>query len=135
MGNEFDDIPEQGFGALAGGAAETLDRVTTKVVPTGIETVCVCGRCGVKNQIAASWQEVLTGSVQLVPADWGVDRNTGTLYPNVYCAMGGCRYMLKIGYAPSELHRYVLAGIEQGYANPQEVSTYLAQVKAAAGRR
>lgn len=130
----FDDIPDQGFGALGGGAADQLDRVTTTVVPSGIETKCLCGRCGVKNAIDIGWDEVVIGSVQLVPPDWDVDRASGTLFPRVGCAMGGCHYLLKIGYAPSELHRYVMTGIEQGLITKEWAGGFAQQMKARSGR-
>ena len=58
----FDDLQDQGFGALGGGAADSLDRVTTKVAPAGIESTVRCWNCGNSNLIACDWQEVIVAS-------------------------------------------------------------------------
>lgn len=133
--NYFDDLHDQGFGALGGGAADKLDQVTTKVTPQGIETLCQCGRCGRQNLIAVTWHEVITGSLGYVPPQWNVDQASGTLYPHVGCALDNCRYVIKVGYTPAELKRYKEAGIEQNYMTRQQADGFAAQVQAAAGRR
>lgn len=134
MGQEaFDDLPDENFGALGGAGAADLDKVTTKIAPAGIMTMCACGNCGVKNRIESSWQEVVMGSLGFPPPNWRVDQATGTLYPYVGCAAGGCNRELRIGYAPQELKRLVASGVENGYVNPQWVQQYSDQIKQAAG--
>ncbi|MES2403750.1 MAG: hypothetical protein V4567_05340 [Pseudomonadota bacterium] len=133
MQDDDDDLPG-GFGALGGGAAESLDRVVTKVVPTGLQSTISCWNCGQKNLIALDWNEIIIGSVQLVPPNWDVDKKTGTLYPHVGCSFGGCHRPIKIGFTPQELNRAVLAGIEQGFITKDFANGTAAQMLQAAGR-
>jgi len=128
----FEDVQEQGFGALAGSGTEQLDHVVTKIAPGGIESTCLCEYCGQKNLIGCNWDEVITGSLGYVPPDWRVDQATGTLYPFVGCANGGCRRPLIIGYAPRELKRYVTSGIESNLLTRQYAEGYAARVIGAA---
>jgi len=128
----FEDVQEQGFGALAGGGTDQLDRVTTKIAQGGIESTCMCEYCGTKNLIGCSWDEVITGSLAHVPLDWRVDQATGTLYPFVGCANGGCRRPIIVGYAPQELKRYVTSGMEANLVQRQYVEAYAQRVLGAA---
>lgn len=130
--SQFDDLPD-GYGALGGGAAEGLDRVTTKVVPTGIESTISCWNCGKKNLIGCDWREVITASIGYLPPNWDLDKKTNTLFPVLGCAGGGCNRQIKIGFTPQELTRCVAAGIEQGYITQPQVDQFKAQVRQAAG--
>lgn len=130
----FADFQDQGFGAFDGGAADQLDRLPTKIVQGGIETQGVpCSNCGQKSAIGSDWQEVITGSIGFVPPNWNVDKKSGTLFPNVGCA--GCNRLIKVGYEPGELKRYVHSGIEQGFLTRQQADSAAQQVLQAAGRR
>jgi hypothetical protein len=135
----FEDLEDDGnYGVLAGvggGGASHLDRVVTTINPNGIATTCHCGRCGTKNAIDISWQEVIMGSLGYLPPGWEAVPSSGVLYPNVGCNQGGCNYALKVGYAPSELKRYVSSGIEKGFITKQAAEAYAAQVLQSVGRR
>lgn len=131
--DDFDDLPDQNYGALGGLGTEAFDKVTQKFGPEGLHTICYCEFCGTKNDIVSSWPEVVTGSMGYMSPNWFVE--DGLLYPHVGCANAGCRRQIGIRFAPAELGRYAQGAVQQGYLHPQEFQRIQAGVAQAAGAR
>ncbi len=131
--NDFDDLPDENFGALGGLGTDVLEKVTQKLAPDGLHTICYCEYCGTKNAIVSNWQEVITGSMGFVARDWFVE--DGLLYPRVGCANPGCRREIGIRFTPAELARYTMGAVEQGFATPQQVGALKQQIAQSAGAR
>lgn len=132
---DFEDIADQGYGALGGGGADQIDRVNTKIKATGPELTCFCEACGAKNGITFGWDEAIYGSIGYLAPDWDVEAETKLLYPRVGCSNGACRRLIIIGFAPQELKRFVQTAIEQNFITKQWAEGYAANILAAAGRR
>lgn len=110
----FEDTTEEDFGSLSGEGSAQIGRLTTTVVPDGILTTCFCVRCGTKNSIEVSWQEVIIGSFGALAPDWK-RKDELLLYPYVGCANAGCCVGLNVGYSPLELNHYISVGVTYGY--------------------
>jgi hypothetical protein len=130
---EFEDLPDENFGALGGLGTAAFEKVTSKIALDGLHTACYCEYCGTKNEILSNWEEVMMGGMGYPAPNWYVDQ--GQLYPRVGCANPGCRREIGIRYAPQELGRYVDGAIGQGFLPPQRVQAFRAQVQQAAGAR
>ncbi len=127
--DEDDEIADrQGFGSLGGGAAESLDKITTVVKPEGIVSNCpACLKCGRRNAITIEYPEAVVGSLGFIPPNWDMDPRTRLLYPKVGCA--ACRAWVPLGVSPQELGRYVNTAVSEGYfsgADAQAIRARLA---------
>ena len=132
-----DDLPVTGEGVFAGDGITEFGKVATTIDSNSglLKTRCSCNNCGRKNDVYFTWEEIIIGSQALVPQNWNVGNGSGTLYPNVGCALGNCNVLLNIHYTPAELQRYVTMGISQGVLDPNKATQIAQQARAAAGRR
>lgn len=114
----FEDIDTEslGFGGLGGSAIENLHKTTARPTQAGVKVRLDCTSCGAPNVMTIEWPEAIIISVGAIPPGWKYDQ--GYIRPEIGCAQ--CRRLLSPGVTPSEAERWVKAGINARFVNPQQ---------------
>src|SRR5690606_9981256 len=82
----------------------------------GVKVRLDCTSCGAPNVMTIEWPEAIIISVGAIPPGWKYDQ--GYIRPEIGCAQ--CRRLLSPGVTPSEAERWVKAGINARFVNPQQ---------------
>lgn len=114
----FDDLDINAFGngGLGGAGAEAHARTSARPVKEGVKVSCNCDSCGAPNLFIIAWPEAIILSTGRLPKGWKVDQ--GYIRPELGCVR--CNKVLGAGVTPSESGRWVKAGINARFVNPQQ---------------
>lgn len=122
------DIQQFGHGGLAGEGAEAHQKTTARPAQEGVKVSLHCDNCGAPNVVTIEWPEAIVISTGNLPPHWKVE--AGHMRPDLGCAH--CRRQIPLGVTPSEAERWVKAGINARFVNPQQAQSIVQQ--AARGR-
>src|SRR5690606_11011146 len=104
------------FGGLGGSAIENLHKTTARPTQAGVTVRLDCPPCGPPNVMTIEWPEAIITSVGAIPPGRKYDQ--GYIRPEIGCAP--CRPLLPPGATPSGAERWVKAGINARFVNPQQ---------------
>lgn len=119
------DVDSMGFGGLGGAAVENHHKARAKPARDGVKIQLSCDNCGAPNVLTAEWPEVIFISAGAIPPHWEYER--GYIRPKIGCAQ--CRRLVSPGMTPDEAKRYVIAGINAKFVNPQQAEAIAQQAK------
>lgn len=116
--DHFEDIDTEtfGYGALGGEAIDNFHRTSAKPTQAGVQIKLDCESCGTPNILTVEWPEAIIISVGAIPRGWEYDQ--GYIRPKSGCAH--CRRLVSPGITPGEAERWVKAGINARFVDPQQ---------------